>query len=246
MDQDPLTSALIALFRYPATALGIGGLLLAWAAFLIVRSRFVEHRVLVDAVERLFQILARPPGADKAATEARIAEIDGLFNTGRLALAPLSLGWNRFRRDLMIGDDGRLASTERAADAFDAVEGSSRSLEWWANIVLALGLTFTFLGLIAALAEATAVMSGDASGTQSALVGLLTVASTKFWTSVAGVAGSIALRWAAHRRRLEVDGVQAQLVEALDRWAPYINPAQLTVDLVERLDRLAAAIQARA
>jgi hypothetical protein len=40
---------------------------------------------------------------------------------------------------------------------------------------------------------------------QGALINLLTIAATKFWTSIAGVLASIILRLAARRRRQAIE-----------------------------------------
>lgn len=244
MTHDPLTEAVTLLFRSPGTAIIAAGLLLLWSIALIVRTAFVEHRPLMDALYRrmdaTLSVSQRRTAPLTAAEE--IDAVGAAFRTDHPALAVLSANWERFRRGLFVGPKGRPAATDAAADLFDPLDGSSRTLDWWSNIVVAIGLTLTFLGLIAALSEATRAMSSGAGAIQPALIGLLTVATTKFWTSVGGVLGSILLRYAARRRRSAVAEAQRLVVEALDHWAPPVNVESLAMDQLEAVTRLERAV----
>lgn len=252
MTHDPVTDAVTLLFRSPGVAIIAAGLLLLWAAALIVRTRFAEHRPLMEALDRrvdaVLSVMHRRErlGVD---AEAEMEAVAAAFRTDHPALGVLAGGWERFRRGLFVGPSGRPAAAMAAADVFDPLDGSARTLDWWSNIVVAVGLTLTFLGLIAALSEATGAMNagagaGGTAAIQPALIGLLTVATTKFWTSVGGVVGSIALRYAARRRRAAVNEAQRQVIEALDHWAPPVNLEALTMEQTRAIGRLADAVAA--
>jgi ABC-type transporter Mla subunit MlaD len=116
--------------------------------------------------------------------------------------------WAEFKETLIFPDgeiDGEpfaIRNTARPHDYFNSVEAGLhfrfyRSLP---NLFVGLGLLFTFIGLVSALYFATKGIEGaDIAQTQSALHDLLHAATFKFYTSVAGLAGSIILglilRW---------------------------------------------------
>ncbi len=86
-----------------------------------------------------------------------------------------------------------------------------RALGWFANIAIAVGLLFTFLGIIAALS--TLDLSGGPDAMQSQLNDLMQVAGAKFWASVGGIVASIILRSVDYCFAKEVD-------EGLGRLSP--------------------------
>lgn len=117
-------------------------------------------------------------------------------------------------------------------------------LAWWANIFVALGLTATFLGIIAALVGAVGAMSGGADMTrmQQALIGLLTITAAKFWTSIGGVLASIILRWfdrrwhSATTRRLEA------LCDRLEYGTLFSPPQRIAADQLRELRQQSVAM----
>ena len=118
------------------------------------------------------------PGERRQAQAAFAREfeaIDRAFSAGHLESPELSAGWGRFKNTLIATADGRYLATARSADAFDRLDGSAQSLDWWANILVAIGLVITFLGITAALAEVAQAVGaqGNAADVQGALVGLL-------------------------------------------------------------------------
>ena len=69
-------------------------------------------------------------------------------------------------------------------------------LQVWPNIFVGIGLMITFLGLIAALTQASATMEnalGDAQKIQDAVKGLLNVAAAKFYASLVALFVSVVL-----------------------------------------------------
>jgi methyl-accepting chemotaxis protein len=90
------------------------------------------------------------------------------------------------------------------------------------NILVGVGLLFTFLFLSVALTKTTAVLGGaaDAQQTQSAIEALLKVAGAKFLTSLAGLLSSIVWTFYAKREMARLALASEHFLEALGRAVP--------------------------
>ncbi len=237
--QDPVTGLVVALFSAPGVALGLAGAILALALVLIVTSDLFEQRPLVRALVDRCNLLS---GAGNRRTFAeQFAALDQRFAGGG-APSLLVRGWRTYRSLLVRNEDQTFATSIHAADAFDRLDEPARAMEWWANILVAIGLTITFLGIVAALSEATSAIAagggGAGAGVEAALLGLLAIAATKFWTSIAGILGSIILRIVARQRRLKIEGLQAEMFEALDSMVEFAPPERVMIEQLAVLRRL--------
>jgi hypothetical protein len=234
---DPVTAFVVAVFSTPGAALGFAGGLILLAVALVGYTGFFEHRPLLDGlykrINALYDIRARGGGVQQAFA-ARFPDIDKLV--GSSLTAPPAL----------VPDEGRLATSVRAADVFGRFDEPARSLEWWANIFVAVGLTITFLGIVAALTQATSTMttSGGSAAMQQALLGLLAIAATKFWTSIAGVRSSIILRLVARRWRQRIERAEAEFFSALDSVVVFAPPEKVALEQAAVLRRIEAALTA--
>lgn len=240
---DPITDLVVALFSRPGVALFLAGAILAFAIGLIGLSAFFEQRPLIRALTDRCNLLSQFGGRKGFAD--RFTEIDRSF--GSAASPPVLVrGWRSFRSLLVRGEGESFVTSIHAADAFDRLDEPARALEWWANILVAIGLTITFLGIVAALSEATSAIAagGGASGAgvEAALIGLLAIAATKFWTSIAGVLGSIILRVVARYRRARIEALEADMFQALDAAVEFAPPERVMIEQLAVLRRLEAAL----
>ncbi len=241
--RDPITSLVVTLFAAPGVALWLAGGLLAFAIGLIVRGAWTSYRPLRAALKDRWNQLS---GLDvKHLDNARFDAVDRVFTHSDVPL--LAAGWAHYRSLLTVQADGRLATSIRAADAFDHLDEPARTLEWWANILVASGLAVTFLGIVAALSEATATMGQGTSpaAAEGALMGLLAIAATKFWTSIAGVLGSIILRVTARFWRKAVESDARQVFSMLDGAVTFMPPEKALLEQLRSLNRIESALSAR-
>lgn len=90
------------------------------------------------------------------------------------------------------------------------------------NILVGVGLLFTFFFLSVALTETTAVLGGaaDAKQTQGAIEALLKVAGAKFLTSLAGLLSSIVWTFYAKKEMARLALASEHFLEALGRAVP--------------------------
>lgn len=241
---DPVTTFVIDVFSRPGAALMMAGAILAFALGLIGKSAYFEYAPLKEDLRRMADILSdfRGPTAQQQFATAVLAGNIRLADGGDPVL---ELGWAHYRSQLTETEDGRLAASVHAATVFEPADRPARSLEWWANLLVAVGLTITFVGIVAALSEATSAMAeGGGAAMQTALIGLLTIAATKFWTSIAGVLGSIILRLVARRRRLAIENMEARFFATLDGLVRFAPPEKVMLEQLAVLRRIEAAMAA--
>lgn len=119
----------------------------------------------------------------------------------RFAKLPLyATAWHEFSKTVIL-DPARtlIRITRRPGEYFNsgsiiASRLNIRQFNAMPGYLISLGLFFTFIGLVAAIAIAAAGLgAADVAKTQAALVQLLEVASLKFISSVAGISLSIVL-----------------------------------------------------
>ena len=237
---DPVTSFVVAVFSLPGAALVMAGAILVFAIGLIFQSGHFEYRPLCDDLNRRSDLLSELGGDRQTGFAQSFEGIDKRLSG--VANPVLELGWAHYRSQLTPTDDGRLAASIHAADAFEVADAPARTLEWWANLMVAIGLVITFMGIVAALTEATSAMGTGGAAMQNALIGLLTIAATKFWTSIAGVLASIILRLAARRRRQVIEGLEAHFFALLDACVRFAPPEKVMLEQLAVLGRIEAAL----
>ena len=81
---------------------------------------------------------------------------------------------------------------------------------------------------------------------QGALINLLTIAATKFWTSIAGVLASIILRLVARRRRHAIESQEAHFFALLDSCVRFAPPEKVMLEQLAVLGRIEAALTRQA
>ncbi len=242
---DPVTSFVVAVFSTPGAALMMAGAILVFAIGLIFQSGHFEFQPLRADFVRRSEMLDELRGDRQKVFAENFEAIDK--SLGGIAHPALELGWAHYRSQLTPTDDGRMAASVHASDVFDHADGPARTLEWWANLMVAIGLVITFMGIVAALTEATSAMKtgGAAAGgaaMQGALIGLLTIAATKFWTSIAGVLASIILRLVARRRRQAIEVLEAHFFALLDACIRFAPPEKVMLEQLAVLGRIEAAL----
>jgi hypothetical protein len=131
--------------------------------------------------------------------------VDALPDIERRMLASgyLRHSWEKFRETLIEptgsepSSDKAVRNTERPQNYFNMSEAGLRFPLYRAmpNLLVGIGLLLTFVGLVTALYFTTEALNSahDLDASQDALKNLLHAASFKFYTSVAGLGGSILL-----------------------------------------------------
>lgn len=229
----------------PSVAAIIAVAILGWTAVLWWQRQqkvapLVEALKACNSAVSTVRSAADPDGARAALASA----YHDLAGTVRQSGHPdLRHAWDEFEESIVDPSSAQLSSSVHANEFFDPLVDRSRGLFWWANIMVAIGLVFTFLGIMAALGNTAIAIgkAGDAAGMQDALQQLLKVTAAKFMTSFAGVLASILLRWGDHRLQGQVRKEVSHLVETLERGLLYLPPQRIAADQLRQLEQIAIA-----
>ena len=231
---DALTGLLIALFSTKGVALALAGAILLAAIMILIGVYFSRVVPIRKAVTRRIVDFPRTvaPSELEAVSSVMARPDRQSFNLER--------AWAAFRSSLTFTPQGELRSGAPAWTVFNIVTSETGVLGWWSNLFVAIGLIFTFLGVVAALSEATSVLGqGNASTAtmQAALSGLLTITATKFWTSIAGILASVILRICERRWSSRIDEAVEDLCEIIDARIPPVSPGMLAGEQLNELKR---------
>jgi len=111
------------------------------------------------------------------------------------------------------------------------------------NYFVGLGLLFTFLGIVAALYFASEGVSGSLEDAQRALGGLLSAATFKFMTSIAGLFCSIAFSLLYRWRIRMIDRAFEELCSQLERLMNFATPEDLAARQLRQLEQQTTEIK---
>jgi hypothetical protein len=151
--------------------------------------------------------------------------------------------WNEYSETIIDQSGQRIEATALPGDYFLHLGDDTRVLAWWANLFVAFGLTFTFLGIIAALTATTNnLQGGDAGQMSAALQTLLKLTAAKFWTSIIGVVASVVLRFLDRRWHSAALKRLNRLTQAIERGTSYVPPQRLAAEQLRELKQQSVAL----
>jgi archaellum component FlaC/uncharacterized protein YoxC len=145
--------------------------------------------------------------------------------------------WQEFRETLIepsVEDEGSsrvVLNTARPQNYFNTAEAGLRFPLYRAmpNLLVGIGLLLTFFGLVTALYFTTAAIKGaaDLAASQDALRNLLYAASFKFYTSIAGLGGSIVLTLVLRYGTSAIENTFDSLASTLESKLVFITPESI-------------------
>jgi len=226
-----------------AALISIVLLLLPFVLGWIYRARVSQ---LTGALDKINAALA--PVSDAADDDSARAALGAQHQAILAAVRqgqdqPLRRAWEEFEESLVDPQADVLTNSVRPDEFFHGFADRARGLLWWANIAVAIGLVFTFLGIMAALGYAASTMrgAGDVATMQSALRDLLDVTAAKFMTSFAGVAASIILRALDVRIQRQLRERVQRMVDTLERGLIYLPPQRVAAQQLRALQQIELA-----
>ena len=176
----------------------------------------------------------RDPAAERNAFRENYINVSAAMNDTAAGAQPLIEAWREFQESMIDETTSPIRNTTRPGTFFGKVAPRQTDLTFASNVFVGFGLILTFLGLIVALNTAAKGMSGnDVTAAKASLVGLLTVAGAKFFTSVAGLGASIWLRFTEHNLTRRVRRETNLLCQLLERGLLYVSPQRLAVEQLE-------------
>ncbi len=164
----------------------------------------------------------------------------------RIEKNPIVRGaWREFDETLVKPDanatDGVIANTVRPSVFLNAELARDRyfGLKMMPSLpgyFVGVGLLLTFIGLVLALDTAgKAVALGEGDAMQEATRQLLSVASFKFATSIAGLASSIILGIAFRSFSIRVENAFSRICEEAERMLLYRSPQSISVEIAANI-----------
>jgi methyl-accepting chemotaxis protein len=208
----------------PALALIILGSALVLCLLFLLDSTLIRVRVWrrVSFVRRI---------KDRVSFAERLPEIEKLM----LSYKYLRHSWQEFRETLVEPDPDRnsrvVLNTDRPQNYFNTAEAGLRFPIYRAmpNLFVGVGLLLTFFGLVTALFFTTSAIreAADLAASQDALRDLLYAASFKFYTSIAGLAGSIMLTLVIRYGVSAIERSFDRLASALEAKLVFVTPESI-------------------
>ena len=228
---DGINNGVTALFSHHNIALWFALGLLLWCGGIIASNYWRRYRPFnaqVDSRLRALDAIGDAPTDDEAQAifASDFEAIDRAMMEGKKE-SELRHAWTQFKETIVGFNEVPMRATARPEGYFLHLGDDTRILAWWANIFVAFGLTFTFLGIVAALHKTVTIMGAGAAQTDmlSALTGLLNITAAKFWTSIGGVLASIILRMVDRRWHSRMDQKLEKLCDRLE-YGTLFSPLQ--------------------
>lgn len=243
--------AVAALFGNPWVGFYAAIVIVAAALVIIAFNYFKFHRPLAGALQTRLNATATVGAAESEAEAqdafaAQFETIDDAMMSGGAKLTELRHAWIEFGETFIDKNETPLRATTRPEGYFLHLGDDTRVLAWWANIFVALGLTLTFFGIIAALANAVVAISaggtGGGSGMQVALINLLAVTGAKFWTSIGGVVGSIILRMVDRHWHSKIQRELETISDRIERGTLFFPPQRFAALQLNELKQQSIAL----
>ena len=213
----------------PALALIISGSAFALCVLFLLDSTYIRLQV-----SRRTRAVQRIKG--KVEFAGRLPQIEKLM----LGTRYLQHSWQKFRETLIEPslEEGRglkvVLNTARPQNYFNTAEAGLRFPLYRAmpNLLVGIGLLLTFFGLVTALFFTTAAIKSatDLTASQNALRDLLYAASFKFYTSVAGLGGSIILTLVLRYGTSAVEKSFDALASTLESKLVFVTPESIAFD----------------
>src|SRR5882757_9639688 len=148
--------------------------------------------------------------------------------------------WQKFRQTLIEPSAGEdrgpkvVLNTARPQNYFNTAEAGLRFPLYRAmpNLLVGIGLLLTFFGLVTALFFTTVAIksAADLAASQNALRNLLYAASFKFYTSIAGLGGSIVLTLTLRYGTSAIEKAFDKLASTLESKLVFVTPESIAFD----------------
>jgi hypothetical protein len=248
VDVGVLLGPIFSIFRSDLTAIVITFGLPVIAVAVVMDFRYRVFNPLKEDINFANQCFA---GASDPQSYAEIhSDVEKTLNENRF-LEPI---WSEFKETM---GEGKSASgqiifqnTKRPKDYFtaDAIarhRGSLNGLDYLPNIFVGVGLLVTFLGLTAAVYETSNAISqagSDIDGVLKSVRNLLTVASIKFLTSVAGILCSIGLTFSIKSMQSDISGRLNQLHDRIENCLEFLSLERLQLKTIDAIENMSTSI----
>ncbi|PWG03514.1 anti-phage ZorAB system protein ZorA [Sphingosinicella humi] len=222
----PIETGIKGVFGFPLTPLILCGFIVfyAWRSYKEASVRLSQFE---SSLGQLASALSTSNDAQQFA--ASVEEVNERFADDPF----VGDAWAAYSAELYVDErTGSLRSPLHPSDYFNERlyrrgKVNLRAFEATPNILVGIGLFFTFLGLVAALLIARDGITADLNESKEALRQLLGASAVKFLTSVAALACSLCFARAMNGRMAVAEGMLEDINHCLERRVRFVTAERL-------------------
>ena len=245
-----LIDLLLSIFRNDNTALLLAGIMIILSIILIIDYRQRISAPVINDLKNINNLFSKTYNSETFSEN--IEDINEKIKSPEFYnIKPI---WLEFNETLTTQKDsgGRQIwfNTKRPEEYFTPTSvtrnrGNFNSIESWGGFFVGAGLLFTFLGLVAALDQASSAVSAANNNTTDVLKALelmLQISAFKFMTSVAGIFCSIIITAYARSSQNKVLGYLNRFNDQLERCLTFMPIEQLQLRTIEAIEKMSASV----
>ena len=245
-----LIDLLLSFFRNDNTALFLAGTMIILAIILIIDYRQRISAPVINDLKNINNLFSKTYNSETFSEN--IEDINEKIKSPEFYnIKPI---WLEFNETLTTQKDagGRQIwfNTKRPEEYFTPTSvtrnrGNFNSIESWGGFFVGAGLLFTFLGLVAALDQASSAVSAANNNTTDVLKALelmLQISAFKFMTSVAGIFCSIMISAYARSSQNKVFGYLNRFNDQLERCLTFMPIEQLQLRTIEAIEKMSVSV----
>ena len=242
--------AILSFFRDDNTALYIAGTMVIIAVILIIDYRQRVSVPVMKDLQNINNLFSKTYNSETFSENIEDIK-ENLQSTDYYNIKPV---WFEFNETLTTqkNSEGRIVwfNTKRPEDYFTPTSvtrnrGNFNSIESWGSFFVGAGLLFTFLGLVAALDQASTAISAankNPSDVLTALEGMLAISAFKFMTSVAGIFCSIMITAYARSSQNQIMASLNKFNDQLERCLTFMPIEQLQLRTIEAIEKMSVSV----
>ena len=178
----------------------------------------------------------------ECANETEFAKQFNIIDQNLSNIKRIKIAWSEFKETLInpkFDEKGQLISpcenTMRPQEFFNTeeLEIGPNFAKVWPSIFVGIGLSLTFLGLIAALSEAVVIVGqsgNDANNIQKAISDLLQISQAKFYASLFALFSSIVMTLSLRKMSSYLEKLMSRIGQKLESYIRYLGPERIALD----------------
>jgi len=241
---------ILSIFRDDNTALIIAASMVVLAVFLIIDYRQRVASPVMKDLQNINSLFSKTYSPETFSTNIDTIK-EKLQEPQYYNIRPV---WYEFNETLtnQTDKDGKLVwfNTKRPEEYFTPKSitrnrGNFNSIESLGNFFVGAGLLFTFLGLVAALDQASMAITEAKQDTEEVLLALrlmLQISAFKFMTSVSGIFCSIMITAYARSSQNQIIGSLNKFNDQLERSLTFMPIEQLQLRTIEAIEKMSVSV----
>ncbi|MEO5376795.1 MAG: anti-phage defense ZorAB system protein ZorA [Magnetococcus sp. DMHC-6] len=231
-------SPIFNLFKDPDVVIYIAGVMLVFALGILLWFRIIQIHPMLSTLDRVKRALKSI--SDYHDFVDQFSQFDEVMTREKI----LRHGWEEFKETLIMPnatESGQIRNTVRPSVYLHMGSVAGRLnltlYQSFPNYFVGFGLLFTFIGLVAALHFASEGVAGNVQQAKDSLENLLTAATFKFMTSIAGLLSSLLLSMLIKYWILYLHRQFDEFCQLLEERMIFVTPVSLAALQIEELKK---------